>query len=366
MTQRSRGKRPTARRGGRQPRPSETGPVAEGRGQSGFCRRIVVTGGAGFIGSHLCDYFLARGDEVTAVDNFLTGTPQNVAHLKNHPGFRLLRCDITTALDVEGPVEYVLNFASPASPRDYLNLPLETLAVGSLGTLHCLGLAQKKGARFLQASTSECYGDPKEHPQREDYWGHVNPVGPRAVYDEAKRYAEALTMAFHRLTGLDTRMARIFNTYGPRMQLNDGRVVPALLGQALRGEPLTVFGDGSQTRSFCYISDMVEGIARLIDAPEQAAVHFPVNLGNPEEISIRRFADVILEVTAGDCPIEFRPLPEDDPKQRCPDITRARQLLGWEPRFTLEEGLRCTMEYFRQIMIPPGGEIPAPVTAPQK
>ncbi len=320
------------------------------REQKSGPRRIVVTGGAGFIGSHLCDYFLARGEEVIAVDNFLTGAPRNLAHLKGHPRFQLQRCDITEGLEVEGPVACVLNFASPASPRDYLNLPLETLAVGSLGTLHSLRLAQKKGARFLQASTSECYGDPQEHPQKEDYWGHVNPVGPRSVYDEAKRYSEALTMAFHRSTGLDTRIARVFNTYGPRMQLNDGRVVPELLGQALRGEPLTVFGEGSQTRSFCYISDLVEGVARLADAPEQASVHFPVNLGNPQDISIRRFADVILKITASDSPIEFRPLPEDDPKQRCPDISRARQLLGWEPRVALEEGLRQTLKYFRQVV----------------
>ena len=332
-------------------------------------RRILVTGGAGFLGSHLCDSLLDRGDEVVAVDNFLTGSPQNLAHLKGHERFRLLRRDIVEGVGVDGPVDCLLNLASPASPMDYLKLPLETLAVGAAGTLHCLRLAEEKGARFLQASTSECYGDPQEHPQKEDYWGHVNPVGPRAVYDEAKRYAEALTMAFHRSTGLDTRIARIFNTYGPRMKLSDGRVVPTLLEQALAGKPLTVFGDGSQTRSFCYISDLVEGIALLMDAPEQQAstsagrpgkpgrlspglapLHFPVNLGNPQEISIRRFADLILEVTAGRSPVEFRPLPEDDPRQRCPDITRARSLLGWEPRVTLEEGLRRTVEYFRRIM----------------
>ncbi len=313
-------------------------------------RRIMVTGGAGFIGSHFCDALLARGDEVLAVDNFLTGDPHNVAHLEGHPRFRLLRRDIVEGVGVDGALDAVVNLASPASPLDYLRLPLETLAVGSAGTLHCLALARDKRARFLQASTSECYGDPEQHPQKETYWGRVNPVGPRSVYDEAKRYAEALTMAFHRATGLDTRIARIFNTYGPRMKLGDGRVVPTLLAQALKGEPLTVFGDGLQTRSFCYISDLVEGLALLLDAPESNGVHLPVNLGNPQEVSIRRFADVILEMTGSRSSIEFRPLPEDDPKQRCPDISRARALLGWEPRVGLEEGLRLTADYFHQLL----------------
>jgi dTDP-glucose 4,6-dehydratase len=313
-------------------------------------QRVVVTGGAGFIGSHLCDALIARGDEVIAVDNFLTGAPRNVAHLEGHQRFTLVRADITEGLNVAGPVALILHFASPASPVDYLRYPLETMQVGSAGTLNCLRLAQAKGARFLLASTSECYGDPQEHPQTESYWGHVNSIGPRAVYDEAKRFAEALTMAVHRTTGLDTRIVRIFNTYGPRMKLNDGRVVPAFVDQALRGAPLTVFGDGTQTRSFCFVSDLISGILKLAALPAGPEVHHPVNLGNPQEISIRRFAEVILQMFGlNGRDLEFRPLPEDDPRQRCPDISRARTLLGWAPVVTLEDGLRQTVEYFRGL-----------------
>ena len=305
--------------------------------------RIVLTGGAGFIGSHLCDYLLARGDQVIAVDNFLTGSPENLEHLANQPRFHLLRHDVVEPIGVEGAVDWVLNFASPASPLDYLRHGLETLRVGSLGTENALVLAEEKGARFLQASTSECYGDPQVHPQSETYWGHVNPVGPRSVYDEAKRYGEALTMAWNRYRRLDTRIIRIFNTYGPRMKLGDGRVVPNLMGQALSGQPLTVYGDGSQTRSFCYVTDLVEGIALVMDCREQ----LPINLGNPQEITILEFARVIQSLTGSRAGIEFQPLPADDPKQRRPDIERARQLLGWEPRVPLEEGLRLTLEFFQ-------------------
>lgn len=311
---------------------------------------VVITGGAGFLGSHLSDLWLSKGYQVLAVDNLLTGSESNLAHLKENARFRFLRQDITRGLDADGPVDVVLNFASPASPVDYLNHPLETLAVGSAGTENALLLAKRKGARFLQASTSECYGDPLEHPQKETYWGHVNPIGPRSVYDEAKRFAEALVMAYHRTHGVDTRIVRIFNTYGPRMQLNDGRVVPSLMHQMLTGRPLTVFGDGSQTRSFCYVSDLVDGITRLALAPESADIHFPVNIGNPAEISILRFAEIISEMGGTASTIEFRPLPQDDPKQRCPDITRAKHLLGWSPQVSLEEGLRGTVEYFRGIL----------------
>jgi dTDP-glucose 4,6-dehydratase len=310
-------------------------------------RSVVITGGAGFIGSHLCDRWLGKGWRVLAVDNLLTGDARN---LPQHPQLTLIPTDISEAWDVDGPVDLVLNFASPASPMDYLTFPLETLAVGARGTENALRLAERKGARYLQASTSECYGDPQEHPQRETYWGHANPVGPRSVYDEAKRYGEALVMAYHRAKGLDTRMVRIFNTYGPRMKLNDGRVVPTLIHQMLTGQPLTVFGDGSQTRSFCYVSDLVEGIARLAEAPENPEIHFPVNLGNPVGLSILRFAEVIAAMGAAGTKIEFRPLPADDPKQRQPDITRARQILGWEPRVSLEAGLRETVAYFRGVL----------------
>ena len=311
--------------------------------------RVVLAGGAGFVGSHLCDHYLSRGDQVVAVDNLITGTARNLLEHQGNPRFQFLHQNISEALSVEGPVDLVLNFASPASPFDYLKYPLETLAVGSEGTRHCLELAREKKARFLMASTSECYGDPLEHPQSESYWGHVNPIGARSVYDEAKRFSEALTMAFHRTHHVDTRIIRIFNTYGPRMKLNDGRVVPAFLDQALRGQPLTIFGDGSQTRSFCYVADLVEGIVRLGDLPNSPDVHSPVNLGNPREITIRRFADVILDLFGKKREIEYRALPENDPKQRCPVITRAQNLLGWTPKVQLEDGLRLTIEYFRGL-----------------
>jgi len=305
--------------------------------------RIVLTGAAGFIGSHLCDHLLARSHQVLGVDNYLTGRPENLAHLASEPRFQFLEHDIVKALRVEGQVDWVLNLASPASPVDYLRHGLETLAVGSQGTHNALELAREKKARFLQASTSECYGDPTVHPQPETYWGNVNPVGSRSVYDEAKRFGEALTMAFHRCFDLQTRIVRIFNTYGPRMKLGDGRVVPNLVAQALSGQPLTVNGDGSQTRSFCYVSDLVEGIALAMERGDAS----PINLGNPQEITILEFARLILALTGSRSPIEFRPLPEDDPKQRCPDITRARQLLGWQPRVGLQEGLPLTLEFFK-------------------
>jgi len=304
----------------------------------------VLTGAAGFIGSHLCDYLLDHGHEVLAVDNLATGTMDNLAHLSGRAGFRFLRHDITQPLPVEGRLDWVLNLASAASPNDYLRQGIETLETGSLGTQNALDLALGAGARFLQASTSECYGDPQVHPQPETYWGHVNPIGPRSVYDEAKRYAETLTMAYRRYRGADTRIVRIFNTYGPRMKLDDGRVVPTLIAQALGGRPLTVFGDGSHTRSFCYISDLVEGLVRVMERGD----YLPINLGNPQELSILEFARKIQALTGSRSPIEFQPLPEDDPRQRCPDIARARRLLGWEPRVGLDEGLRLTIDYFRQ------------------
>lgn len=305
--------------------------------------RVVITGGAGFLGSHLCDYFIARGDEVICLDNLITGSPDNIAHLFGHPNFRFICHDVTNFIYIEGEVDYVLHFASPASPMDYLRYPIQTLKVGSLGTHKALGFAKAKGARFLLASTSEVYGDPLVHPQPEDYWGNVNPVGVRGVYDEAKRFAEAMTMAYHRYHGLDTRIARIFNTYGERMRLDDGRMIPAFMTQALRGQPLTVFGDGSQTRSICYVSDMVEGIVRLLESD----VVEPVNLGNPDEISVLALAEEIRQLVGSASPIEYRPLPQDDPKVRQPDISRARALLGWEPRVSRAEGLRRTAEYFR-------------------
>jgi dTDP-glucose 4,6-dehydratase len=306
--------------------------------------RIVVTGGAGFIGSHLCERFLAEGHEVICIDNLITGSADNVAHLMGNPRFTFLHQDVTNYLYVKGPLDAILHFASPASPVDYLELPIQTLKVGSLGTHKALGLAREKGARFLLASTSEVYGDPLVHPQREDYWGNVNPIGPRGVYDEAKRFAEALTMAYHRVHGIPTRIARIFNTHGPRMRENDGRVVPNFIRQALRGEDLTVYGDGSQTRSFCYVADLVEGIVRLLRSEYTG----PVNLGNPTEMSILEFARTILRLTGSRSRIVMRPLPEDDPKVRQPDIGLARRLLGWEPRVPLEEGLQYTIEYFRE------------------
>ena len=306
--------------------------------------RIVVSGAAGFIGSHFCDRLLADGHTVVGLDNFLTGAARNLAHLADEPRFSLIRQDITEPFSIEGAVDAVVNMASPASPKDYHEHPIETLMVGSAGTRRMLDLALEKRARFLLTSTSESYGDPEVHPQVESYWGHVNPVGPRSCYDESKRFAEALTMAYHRKHGVATNIARIFNTYGPRMKLNDGRVVPAFLSEALAGTPITVFGRGSQTRSFCYVSDLVDGLYRLMLSGER----YPVNLGNPREMTILEFAEQIRRLTGSHSPIEFRPLPEDDPKQRCPDIAKARAALGWEPRVTLEEGLRLTVEYFRR------------------
>jgi dTDP-glucose 4,6-dehydratase len=305
--------------------------------------RTLITGGAGFVGSHLCERFLADGDEVLCVDNFITGHPGNVEHLVGRPGFTIVRHNISNHIAVDGPVDNILHFASPASPVDYLRHPIPTLKVGSLGTHNTLGLARAKSARYLLASTSEVYGDPEVHPQREDYWGHVNPIGVRGVYDEAKRFAEAMTMAYHRSHGLNTHIVRIFNTYGERMRLDDGRVVPNLMGQALRGEPLTVYGDGSQTRSFCYVADLVEGIVRLL----RSEFHEPVNLGNPDEVSILDFAKEILALSGSKSEIQFKPLPQDDPKVRKPDITRAKQLLGWAPTVGRHEGLKRTLDYFR-------------------
>ena len=308
--------------------------------------RVLITGAAGFLGSHLSDRFLADGHSVVGVDNFLTGNAQNVAHLAGEPRFELLEQDVSDALPDVGPLDGVLHFASPASPVDYLEQPLATLKVGSLGTLNALALARARGARFFMASTSEVYGDPLEHPQVESYWGHVNPVGPRSVYDEAKRFSEALTMSFHREYGLDTRIVRIFNTYGPRMRPRDGRVVTNFIVQALNGEPLTVYGDGSQTRSFCYVSDEVEGLYRLFLHGD----HNPTNIGNPAEYTVRELADLIMELTGTSSVIKHEPLPQDDPKQRRPDITRARRMLGWEPTVPVREGVARTIEYFRSLM----------------
>jgi dTDP-glucose 4,6-dehydratase len=304
--------------------------------------RIVVTGAAGFIGSHLCEVLLDRGDSVVAIDNLRTGAMANIAHLRDRD-FEFIRHDVTRYIDVEGPVDFVLHFASPASPVDYLEIPIQTLKVGSLGTHNALGLAKAKGARFLLASTSEVYGDPLVHPQDESYWGNVNPIGPRGVYDEAKRFAEAITLAYHRYHGLDTRIVRIFNTYGPRMRPNDGRAVCTFITQALDGQDLTLFGDGSQTRSFCYVTDLVDGILRLFDSSEPD----PVNIGNPDEIPVRKLAEEVIELTGAKSKLVTRPLPQDDPKQRRPDITRARTLLDWEPKVQLEEGLVKTIEYFK-------------------
>jgi dTDP-glucose 4,6-dehydratase len=305
--------------------------------------RTIITGGAGFIGSHLCERFLARGHEVICVDNLITGTLSNIDHLRGDVRFRLLHHNISDPLLIDGPVDNVLHFASPASPVDYLHLPIQTLKVGSLGTHNTLGLAKAKNARFLLASTSEVYGDPERHPQREDYWGNVNPIGLRGCYDEAKRFSEAIVMAYHRAHGVDTRIVRIFNTYGPRMRLDDGRVLPNFMGQALRGEPLTVYGDGSQTRSFCYVDDLVDGVEKLL----LTDFHEPVNLGNPDEVTILEFAKEILELTGGKGRIDYKPLPQDDPKLRKPDIGRARKLLGWEPRIGRREGLQQTLAYFQ-------------------
>jgi dTDP-glucose 4,6-dehydratase len=307
--------------------------------------RVLVTGAAGFLGSHLSDRLLNEGHAVVAMDNFVTGNPRNIAHLEGDRRFHFVEHDVTKFISVEGDIDAVLHFASPASPIDYLELPIQTLKVGSLGTHNALGLALAKGARFLLASTSEVYGDPLVHPQPETYWGNVNPIGPRGVYDEAKRFAEAMTMAYHRAHGVQTRIVRIFNTYGERMRLRDGRVVPALIGQALAGDPMTVFGDGSQTRSFCYVSDLIDGIYRLLLSEETS----PVNIGNPAELTVLEFARTIRRLTGTSSEIVFRPLPVDDPKVRQPDITRARTRLGWEPKVTLEEGLLRTIEYFRRL-----------------
>ena len=310
----------------------------------------VVTGGAGFLGSHLVDRLLREGHEVLAVDNLLTGNERNLDHLRSEKKFRFLRHDVTKFIAVEGPVDFVFHFASPASPIDYLELPIQTLKVGSLGTHNALGLAKAKGATFLLASTSECYGDPLVHPQKEEYWGNVNPIGPRGVYDEAKRFAEAMTMAYHRFHGVNTKIVRIFNTYGPRMRLRDGRVVPAFVGQALRGEPLTIFGEGKQTRSFCFVSDLIEGIYRL----SKADFHEPVNIGNPMELTILEFAERIRSITGSKSQIVKKPLPVDDPQQRRPDITRAKKILGWEPRVSLEDGLKETIRWFQANLDAPG------------
>jgi len=304
--------------------------------------RTLITGGAGFLGSHLCDYFVAKGHRVICMDNLLTGNMDNVAHLIGHERFTFIDYDVTNYIYIEGKVDNILHFASPASPIDYLRLPIQTLKVGSLGTHKTLGLARAKGARYLLASTSECYGDPLVHPQSEDYWGNVNPVGPRGVYDEAKRFAEALTMAYHRYHGVNTRIVRIFNTYGTRMRIDDGRALPTFMMQSLRGEALTVFGDGTQTRSFCYVDDLVEGIYRLLCSDE----HQPVNLGNPDEMSVLEFARKVIDVTGSKSSIVFKDLPVDDPRIRQPDITRAKKILGWEPRVTLGEGLKRVLKYF--------------------
>lgn len=309
--------------------------------------RTVITGGSGFVGSHLCEYFLDKGHEIICIDNLITGNTDNIAHLAGHEEFKHINHDVTEYINIEGPVDNVLNFASPASPVDYLRFPIQTLKVGSLGTHKALGLAKAKGARFLQASTSEVYGNPLVHPQTEDYWGNVNPIGYRSVYDEAKRFSEAIAMAYNREHGVQTRIVRIFNTYGPRMRLDDGRALPNFLGQALRGEPITIYGDGSQTRSFCYVSDTVEGIGRLLESEEV----MPVNIGNPTEITIAEFAREIVELTGSRSELKFQEMPEqysDDPKIRKPDITRAKEILGWEPQVSRSEGLQKTIEYFKE------------------
>ncbi len=311
--------------------------------------RAVITGGAGFLGSHLCDLMLDKGWEILCLDNLVTGSDSNVGHLLPHPKFRFARQDVSRYIDVPGPVAAVLHFASPASPPDYLKMPIQTMKVGALGTHNALGLALAKKAKFLLASTSECYGDPEVSPQPESYWGRVNPIGPRGVYDESKRFAEALTMAYHRYHGVNTRIVRIFNTYGPRMRLNDGRALPNFLYQALTGEPLTVYGDGNQTRSFCYVSDLLDGIYRLLESDE----HDPVNIGNPHEITILEFAERVRALVGSKEAIVFHPLPQDDPKQRCPDITKARQVLKWEPKVNLEEGLKRTYDYFHKKVAEP-------------
>lgn len=308
-------------------------------------QRILITGGAGFLGSHLCDRFIKEGFSVIAMDNLITGDLRNIEHLFKHPDFEYYHCDVSNFVHVPGELDYILHFASPASPIDYLKIPIQTLKVGSLGIHNLLGLARVKKSRILIASTSEVYGDPLVHPQNEEYYGNVNPIGPRGVYDEAKRFQEAMTMAYHTYHNVDTRILRIFNTYGPRMRLNDGRVLPAFIGQALRGEDLTVFGDGSQTRSFCYVDDQVEGIFRLL----MSDYHLPVNIGNPDEITILQFAEEIIKLTGTDQKIIFKDLPQDDPKQRQPDITRAKKLLGWTPKVSRADGLKITYDYFKSL-----------------
>lgn len=308
-------------------------------------KRILITGGGGFLGSHLCERFVKEGYQVIAMDNLITGDLRNIEHLFKLPNFEFYHHDVSKFIHVPGELDYILHFASPASPIDYLKIPIQTLKVGSLGIHNCLGLARVKNARVLIASTSEVYGDPQVHPQTEEYWGHVNPVGPRGVYDEAKRFQEAMTMAYHTYHGVETRIVRIFNTYGPRMRLNDGRVLPAFIGQALRGEDLTIFGDGSQTRSFCYVDDLVEGIYRLLLSDYAQ----PVNVGNPSEITIKEFAEEIIKLTGTDQKVVFKDLPKDDPKQRQPDITKAREILGWEPKVERSEGLKRTYAYFKDL-----------------
>ncbi len=308
-------------------------------------KKVLITGAAGFLGSHLCDRFIKEGFEVIGMDNFITGDAKNISHLAPHPNFNFIEHDVTQYINIEGTLDYILHFASPASPIDYLKIPIQTLKVGSLGTHNLLGLAKAKNARLLIASTSEVYGDPLVHPQTEDYYGNVNTIGPRGVYDEAKRFQESITMAYHRFHGLETRIVRIFNTYGPRMRLNDGRVIPAFMGQALRGEDITVFGDGSQTRSFCYVDDQVEGIYKLL----LSDYSYPVNIGNPHEISISDFAEEIIKLTGTDQKVIYKPLPVDDPMQRQPDISLAKKLLNWEPKVDRAEGMRITYDYFKNL-----------------
>jgi dTDP-glucose 4,6-dehydratase len=313
-------------------------------------KRALVTGGSGFLGSHLCDFLLQRGYDVICVDNLLTGNTDNIAHLMGNPKFKFLKHDVTNHMFVEGPVDAVLHFASPASPVDYLEMPIQTLKVGSLGTHKALGLAKAKNARFLLASTSEVYGDPLVNPQSETYWGNVNPIGPRGVYDEAKRFAEAMTLAYCRFHGLDTRIVRIFNTYGPRMRPQDGRVVSNFIVQALQKKPLTIYGEGKQTRSFCYVSDLIRGIVALLEVERSPETETPFNIGNPEEQTVRFLAELVLRLTGSSSPIVTEPLPVDDPKVRCPDIRRARTILGWQPEFLVEKGLAPTIEYFRKVV----------------